>query len=203
MVLENIFRHIEEGLSPFQAALKGAREIGFAVVAMTLTLAAVFAPLAFTPGRTGRLFVEFALTLAGAVVVSGFVALTLTPMMCSKLLRHIDQPTRFDRLMEAVLTRIESGYRGLLARALAARWVVVALMLAAGGASAWLFIHAKSELAPTEDRGVIFMPVSAPEIAGPVTRASLPWWNMDSQPDSAWPTPETTKNTETSSPSSE
>ena len=163
VVLENIFRHIEEGLSPFQAALKGAREIGFAVVAMTLTLAAVFAPLAFTPGRTGRLFVEFALTLAGAVVVSGFVALTLTPMMCSKLLRHIDQPTRFDRLMEAVLTRIESGYRGLLARALAARWVVVALMLAAGGASAWLFIHAKSELAPTEDRGVIFMPVNSPD----------------------------------------
>ncbi|MCH7342218.1 efflux RND transporter permease subunit [Pelomonas sp. CA6] len=163
VVLENIFRHIEEGLSPFQAALKGAREIGFAVVAMTLTLAAVFAPLAFTPGRTGRLFVEFALTLAGAVVVSGFVALTLTPMMCSKLLRHIDQPTRFDRLMEAVLTRIESGYRGLLARALSARWVVVALMLTAGGASAWLFIHAKSELAPTEDRGVIFMPVNSPD----------------------------------------
>jgi multidrug efflux pump len=88
VVLENIFRHIEEGLTPFQAALKGVREISFAVVAMTLTLAAVFAPLAFTPGRTGRLFGEFALTLAGAVIVSGFVALTLTPMMCSKLLRH-------------------------------------------------------------------------------------------------------------------
>ena len=79
-------------MTPFQAALKGVREISFAVVAMTLTLAAVFAPLAFTPGRTGRLFGEFALTLAGAVLVSGFVALTLTPMMCSKLLRHNPTP---------------------------------------------------------------------------------------------------------------
>ena len=87
-MLENIFRHIEEGLSALPGGAEGRAEIGFAVVAMTLTLAAVFAPLAFTPGRTGRLFVEFALTLAGAVIVSGFVALTLTPMMCSKLLRH-------------------------------------------------------------------------------------------------------------------
>ena len=83
VVLENIYRHIEEGLSPFAAAIKGAREIGFAVVAMTLTLAAVYAPLAFTPGRTGRLFTEFALALAGSVIVSGFVALTLSPMICS------------------------------------------------------------------------------------------------------------------------
>ena len=114
VVVENIFRHIEEGLAPFQAALKGVKEIGFAVVAMTLTLAAVFAPLAFTPGRTGRLFVEFALTLAGAVIVSGFVALTLTPMMCSKLLRHDPKPGRFERGMEAVLDR---GDRRLLRRA--------------------------------------------------------------------------------------
>ncbi|MCA3572396.1 MAG: efflux RND transporter permease subunit, partial [Aestuariivirga sp.] len=86
VVLENIYRHIEEGMRPFGAAIKGAREIGFAVIAMTLTLAAVYAPIAFTPGRTGRLFLEFAVTLAGAVIVSGFVALTLTPMMCSRLL---------------------------------------------------------------------------------------------------------------------
>ena len=110
VVLENIFRHIEEGLEPFQAALKGAKEISFAVVAMTLTLAAVYAPLAFTPGRTGRLFTEFALTLAGAVIVSGFVALTLTPMMCSKLLRHNPSPNRFDRGMERVLVALSNGY---------------------------------------------------------------------------------------------
>ena len=81
VMLENIHRHVEEGMPPFQAALKGAREIGFAVLAMTLTLAAVYAPIGFMTGRTGRLFTEFALTLAGAVLVSGFVALTLSPMM--------------------------------------------------------------------------------------------------------------------------
>ena len=93
VVLENIYRHIEDGMKPFEAAITGAREIGFAVIAMTLTLAAVYAPIAFTPGRTGRLFLEFAITLAGAVIVSGFVALTLTPMMCSKLLRHSEKRT--------------------------------------------------------------------------------------------------------------
>ncbi|MDT8998445.1 efflux RND transporter permease subunit [Paucibacter sp. APW11] len=163
VVLENIFSHIEAGMSPFQAALKGAQEIGFAVVAMTLTLVAVFAPLAFTPGRTGRLFVEFALTLAGAVLVSGFVALTLTPMMCSKLLRHVEAPTRFDRGMERLLVWISDRYAAALRAALSARWAVVLVMLASAGASAWLFLNAKSELAPIEDRGVIVMPVSAPD----------------------------------------
>ena len=100
VVLENIFRHIEKGMRPFDAAIKGMREIGFAIVAMTLTLAAVYAPIAFTPGSTGRLFLEFALTLAGAVVISGFVALTLTPMMCSKLLRHKKRPNIVARLIE-------------------------------------------------------------------------------------------------------
>jgi multidrug efflux pump len=88
VVLENIYRHIEQGMPRRQAAFQGAQEIGFAVVAMTITLAAVYAPVAFMTGRTGKLFVEFALTLAGAVLVSGFVALTLSPMMCSLLLKH-------------------------------------------------------------------------------------------------------------------
>ncbi len=83
VVLENVYRHIEEGMQPVQAAFRGVREVGFAVIAMTLTLAAVYAPVAFTTGRTGRLFIEFALTLAGAVLVSGFLALTLTPMLLS------------------------------------------------------------------------------------------------------------------------
>ena len=83
VVLENVYRHIETGKTPFEAALIGTREIVFAIIAMTLTLAAVYAPVALAPGRTGRLFIEFALTLASAVLVSGFVALTLTPMMCS------------------------------------------------------------------------------------------------------------------------
>ena len=163
VMLENIFRHIEEGLSPFQAALKGAREVGFAIIAMTLTLAAVYAPLAFTPGRTGRLFVEFALTLAGAVIVSGFTALTLTPMMCSKLLRHNPAPNRFDRGMEAALVWITARYESALRWVLGRRWVVLAVMVLAGGGSWWLFSTTKSELAPLEDRGVILANVNAPD----------------------------------------
>jgi multidrug efflux pump len=191
VVLENIFRHVEEGMEPFQAALRGAREIGFAVVAMTLTLAAVYAPLVFTPGRTGRLFVEFALTLAGAVVVSGFVALTLTPMMCSKLLKHESQPNRFDRVMEYLLGGLTNGYTAalrwvLMGKRRAApkfsqpprgawreatgsgalsdrRWIVVLAMLASAAGSAWLFLNAKSELAPMEDRGVVVSNVNAPD----------------------------------------
>ena len=163
VVLENIYRHIEEGLAPFQAAIKGIREISFAVVAMTLTLAAVFAPLVFTPGRTGRLFSEFALTLAGAVVVSGFVALTLTPMMCSKLLRHNPTPNRFDRGMERLLIGLTNRYRGALGWVLGQRWLVLLVMAVSAGASGWLFTNFKSELAPLEDRGVIIMPVRAPD----------------------------------------
>jgi multidrug efflux pump len=163
VVLENIFRHIEEGLTPFQAAIKGAREIAFAVVAMTLTLAAVFAPLAFTPGRTGRLFVEFALTLAGAVIVSGFVALTLTPMMCSKLLKHNPKPGWFDRKMEGVLVGMTHSYRAVLNGVLNQRWIVAIVMLASAVGSWWLFTTTKSELSPMEDRGVVLLPVTAPE----------------------------------------
>jgi multidrug efflux pump len=163
VVLENTFRHIENGMVPFQAAIKGVHEISFAVVAMTLTLAAVFAPLAFTPGRTGRLFGEFALTLAGAVLVSGFVALTLTPMMCSKLLRHVPQPTRFDRFMEDALNALAARYAKVLAWTLQRRWLVVAVMLLSAASSGWLFHTAKSELAPYEDRGVIAMPIRAPD----------------------------------------
>jgi multidrug efflux pump len=163
VVLENIFRHIEEGMTPFQAALKGAKEIGFAVVAMTMTLAAVFAPLAFAPGRTGRLFTEFALTLAGAVIVSGFVALTLTPMMCSKLLRHESKPTRFDTFMENGLDRLTHAYGRALRWTLAHRWVVLVVMALAAGGSWLLFKSAKSELAPMEDRGVILATVNAPD----------------------------------------
>ncbi len=163
VVLENIYRHIEEGMAPFQAAIKGIREISFAVIAMTLTLAAVFAPLAFTPGRTGRLFGEFALTLAGAVLVSGFVALTLTPMLCSKLLKHTETPTRFDRGMERLLTALSARYARALGWTLQRRWLIVGVMLVSAGASWWLFSITKSELAPYEDRGVVALPIRAPD----------------------------------------
>src|SRR5690606_11170999 len=100
VVLENIHRHIEDGMKPVRAAIVGIGEISGAVVAMTLTLAAVYAPVAFAPGRTGTLFAEFALTLAGAVLVSGFVALTLSPMMCSRLLREHEAHGRIYNFLE-------------------------------------------------------------------------------------------------------
>lgn len=163
VVLENVYRHIEEGMEPFAAAIKGSKEIAFAVVAMTLTLAAVYAPLAFTPGRTGRLFAEFALALAGAVLVSGFVALTLSPMMCAKLLKHNPKPNRFDRGMEAGLGALTRGYNWLLAGALKARWLVILVMLGCAGASGWLLQNTKQELAPIEDRGVILTVINGPD----------------------------------------
>ena len=163
VVLENIYRYIEEGMEPFAAAIKGAREIGFAVVAMTLTLAAVYAPIAFTPGRTGRLFLEFAVTLAGAVIVSGFVALTLTPMMCSKLLKPTERRNVFARIVEGALGGLERGYRASLSFALKLRWLVLFAGLGVGVAGGWLFTQMKSELSPTEDRGTIIINGSAPE----------------------------------------
>jgi multidrug efflux pump len=163
VVLENIYRHIEEGMEPFAAAIKGSREIGFAVIAMTLTLAAVYAPIAFTPGRTGRLFLEFAVTLAGAVIISGFVALTLTPMMCSRLLKHQERRNIFVRVIEGALDGLERGYRASLSAALRLRWLVLAAGLGVGAAGGWLFSEMKSELSPTEDRGTIIVSGNAPE----------------------------------------
>jgi multidrug efflux pump len=163
VVLENIYRHIESGMAPLQAALVGVKEISFAVVAMTLTLAAVYAPIAFMTGRTGRLFVEFALTLAGAVIVSGFTALTLSPMMCSKLLRHEEKHGRFYNAIERGLEAMTNGYRRLLALALDARWLVVLIGLAVALASVVLFKVLKQELAPIEDRGTVLGVFFGPE----------------------------------------
>jgi multidrug efflux pump len=163
VVLENIYRHIEEGMEPFQAAIKGAKEIAFAVIAMTLTLAAVYAPLAFTPGRTGRLFTEFALALAGSVVVSGFVALTLSPMMCSLLLKHNPTPNRFDRGIERGLKAITNGYASALSFTLKRRWIVLLGMVITGFSVWYLLTTTKSELAPMEDRGVILNVINGPD----------------------------------------
>jgi multidrug efflux pump len=163
VVLENIYRHIESGMAPLQAALVGVKEISFAVVAMTLTLAAVYAPIAFMTGRTGRLFVEFALTLAGAVIVSGFTALTLSPMMCSKLLRHQETHGRFYNAIERALEALTNHYRRMLSRALDARWFVVLCAVAVALLSAVLFKVLKQELAPVEDRGTVLGVFFGPE----------------------------------------
>lgn len=163
VMLENIYRHIEEGLPPFQAAIRGAREVGFAIVAMTMTLVAVYAPLAFSPGRTGRLFTEFALALAGAVVISGLVALTLSPMLSSLLLRHNPKPSWFDSHMDGLLNRITITYSRLLAWSLGKRYLVLVVMLASGAVSWWVLGDIKRELAPLEDRGVVLARVNAPD----------------------------------------
>jgi multidrug efflux pump len=163
VVLENIFRHIEHGMKPIPAAIKGAREIGFAVVAMTMTLAAVYAPVAFAPGRTGRLFVEFALTLAGAVVVSGFIALSLTPMMCSRLLKHDENPGRLSAFIERGLKGLENGYRRLLGGVLRVRPLILLIALAVAGGSFYFLSILPSELSPVEDRGIVRVNGTAPE----------------------------------------
>lgn len=163
VMLENIYRHVEEGKPAREAALTGAKEITFAVVAMTITLATVYAPIGFMEGRTGRLFTEFALTLAGAVIVSGFVALTLTPMMCSRLLKREGHHNALYRFSENILNRITSLYRSLLRCALKLRWAVLLISFAVAGAGAFLFTQIPSELAPTEDRGTVVAIISAPE----------------------------------------
>jgi multidrug efflux pump len=163
VVLENVHRYIENGMEPFAAAIKGTREISFAVIAMTLTLAAVYAPIAFAPGRTGRLFLEFALTLAGAVIISGFVALTLTPMMCSRILKHDPEPGRLFRFVERGFRGIENGYRRALGTALNIGMVVIVAALAVAGLSGVFFLNLKAELAPVEDRGLINVRGSGPE----------------------------------------
>jgi len=163
VMLENIHRRIEGGMHPKAAALEGSREIAFAVVAMTLTLATVFTPLAFMSGNTGRLFREFALAVSSAVLVSGFVALTLTPMMCSRMLRVEARRGRLYTVSERALQSLTGGYRRLLAGTLRARWLVVLLGIGAVGASYVLFGGLKSELAPVEDRGTLLGIISAPE----------------------------------------
>jgi multidrug efflux pump len=163
VMLENISRYVEQGMKPFEAALKGAREIAFAVVAMTITLAAVYAPVAFQTGRTGRLFGEFALTLAGAVIVSGFVALTLSPMMSSKLLKHQASHGAAFRLVERALEGLNSIYRRALRFTLGVRAAVVVVMIMVAGAAAFLFKVLPSELSPIEDRGFIIGIGIAPE----------------------------------------
>ncbi|MAP24831.1 MAG: multidrug transporter AcrB [Rickettsiales bacterium] len=153
VMLENIYRYIEEGLSPMRAAIKGSKEISFAIIAMTLTLAAVYAPISLSQGVVGKLFTEFALTLAGAVIISGLVALTLSPMMCARLLKPHAGITPFDK----VYNRIENGYGKSLGWALKHRFIIFFF----GGAFSLLgaivaFDGLKKEMAPREDIGVVF-----------------------------------------------
>ena len=164
VVVENIHRHMEEGLPPLEAALGGARELGGPVIAMTITLAAVYAPIGFQGGLTGTLFREFAFTLVGAVIISGVVALTLSPMMCSRLLRHDADKKGFAHFLDAAFDRLRDRYeRGL--HSVMKTWpvmlIVPAVALAALGP---LYTMTRRELAPDEDQGIIIaLSIGAPD----------------------------------------
>src|SRR5262245_18684882 len=147
VVVENIHRHIEEGMTPMQAAFRGMQEISSAVVAMTITLAAVFAPLAFTGGLTGALFREFALTLAGAVVILGPVALTITPMMSARLLKSGHQG-RFAAFVDRTFERLANRYERLVRGSLKYRPVTLLVVIALVALTGYLFTKTSSELAP-------------------------------------------------------
>ena len=139
VVVENVHRHIEEGLTPLQASLVGAREIAGPVIAMTITLAAVYAPIGFLTGLTGSLFREFAFTLAGAVIISGVVALTLSPMMCSLILKPHGSQGRFANLVDRTFTRVTDWYGRRLDRSLDYRPVTALFAVAVLGITAFLF----------------------------------------------------------------
>jgi multidrug efflux pump len=162
VVVENVERHLQEGESPFEAAIKGARELVGPIIAMTITLAAVYTPIGIQGGLTGALFREFAFTLAGAVIVSGVVALTLSPMMSSKLLREGDAERGFAGWINRQFDRLRSGYIGVLEVTVTNRWPVIAFCAVIGLLWAPFLMFSKSELAPNEDQGFIFGIVKAP-----------------------------------------
>jgi multidrug efflux pump len=159
--IENVHRRIEEGEPPLLASFDGAREIGFAVIATTATLMAVFVPLAFMTGNTGKLFREFAITLAAAIFFSGVVARTLTPMLCSKLM--VPAHGRIQTMTEPFFTGMNNVYRRLLSWALKAPLVILAMGVAVSFAAFGLFKMVPKEFAPTEDRGAILIRIGAPE----------------------------------------
>lgn len=157
VVLENVERHVKEGKNPFDAAIIGTREIAVPVISMTITLGAVYSPMALMEGVTGSLFKEFALTLAGAVFISGIAALTLSPMMSSRVLKEHKEGEegRLVKCINAMLNRITKCYTNMLAGVLAVRWVMLIFAIAIFASLPFLFKSLASEVAPTEDRGVV------------------------------------------------
>lgn len=165
VVVENVFRHIEEGKTPVQAALLGAREIVGPVIAMTITLAAVYAPIGFMGGVTGSLFREFAFALAGAVIISGVVALTLSPVLCSLVLKHGMNETGFALRINNAFGKIENFYSRRLKGTLDYRPVTVLFAACILGLLVFMFMGARKELAPEEDQGVVVVASKAPQYA--------------------------------------
>ncbi|MBR9971614.1 efflux RND transporter permease subunit [Magnetospirillum sulfuroxidans] len=165
VVVENVHRHIEEGLSPFQAAIVGTREIAGPVISMTITLAAVYAPIAFMGGLTGSLFKEFALALAGSVIVSGLIALTLSPMMCSLILKHDEDKKGLPARIDAIFDGLQGRYRRALAASLTDRSTTLVFAAIVVVVLPFLFLAVPTELAPEEDQGVVFTAFTGPASA--------------------------------------
>jgi len=156
VVVENIFHHIERGEKPLLAAYKGTREVGFAVVATTLVLVMVFLPISFMDGMVGLLFTEFSVLLAMSVIFSSLIALTLTPVLGSKLLKANVKPNRFNQFIDNMFGHLEAGYRKVLKGALGWKWAAPIVIMACVGGSWGLMQQVPAQLAPSEDRGVIF-----------------------------------------------
>ncbi len=163
VVLENIYKKIEEGMSPLEAGLKGSKEIFFAVIATTVALAAVFTPIMFLQGITGRLFREFGIVIAGAVIISSFVALTLTPMLSSKILRKHDKHNKFYNFTEPFFEKLNLFYKNSLDLFMKNRWIAIIVILASGYFIYWAGGQLPTELAPVEDRSAIRVMSTAPE----------------------------------------
>ncbi len=164
VVVENIHRHLEEGKTPVQASLQGAREIVGPVISMTITLAAVYAPIGFLGGLTGALFREFAFTLAGAVIVSGVIALTLSPMMCSTLLKGTEQG-RFAKFVDRIFRSITDSYGRKLDRSLDYRPITGMFAVTILALVGFMYVNTAKELAPEEDQGILFSVTKGPKYA--------------------------------------
>jgi multidrug efflux pump len=164
VIAENIHRHIEKGKTPMDAALLGARQLTMPIIAMTTTLIAVYAPIGFMGGLVGTLFTEFAFALAGAVLISGVVALTLSPMLCSRVFKA-GEPGPFERLVERFFSRLADGYKALLHRCLDFTSVIVCFGLAVLVSIYFMFVMTQAELAPVEDQSIIYVMARGPQTA--------------------------------------
>ena len=163
VMTENIYIRIERGMKPFEAGIEGAKEIFFAVISTTVTLVAVFLPIVFMEGTTGRLFREFSFVVAGSVIISSFAALTFTPMLATKLLVRREEKNWFYRKTEPIFEGMNRIYLKWLTAFLRRRWVAIPVMVVALGAAAWMWISVPAEMAPLEDRSSITIRTSGPE----------------------------------------
>ena len=165
IVVENVHRHIEQGESRFEAALSGARELALPVIAMTTTLIAVYLPIGFMGGLVGALFTEFAFALAAAVLVSGVVALTLSPMLSARVLKPHGQQGRFEQWVEHGFMRLSAGYRALLHGSLESLPATLLFAAAVLASIYFMFITSQNELAPVEDQSILFFQATGPQTA--------------------------------------